>query len=171
MKKLIVIILAFFIQHSFAQSNMVKGTKYLVGKYGFSQYSVPKYGSLEFGMCYKEKMFLEFGAYYENGNVSSTQFENYGINVDAMFNVFNLKERIYLNSGLGAVGGYETLKTNKISNRYESFLYGGKYNAEIDILISSKVSLKTEFSQWYLHNSKLGQWYYTMMIGISYNLN
>ena len=172
MKKMMLVAFLLVTGVSYSQGNLVKGSKYLGLKYGMSKYSIPTYGMLEFGWCFKEKMVLKPFLTYEHGNVGSTIFNIGGIGSDISFNLFGVKNRFYANAGIGAHGGMEFLDSDRNPKLTEfALVFGGRAFVELDYSIGKKVSLKAEFSEWYSHNSNLGNCYYTGSIGVIYVLN
>jgi hypothetical protein len=154
-----------------SQSNLVKGSKYVSLKYGFSKYSLPTYVHGEFGVSFKEKMFFRSGIGYEYGNVGSTVFNVVYLNADYMYNLFNIKSRVFINGGLGAIGGLEMIESTRNPLKDQSLIYGGRAMVEADYLIGSKWSVKAEFSEWYARRSLIGNWYYTFTLGVAYVIN
>lgn len=154
-----------------AQSNLVKGNHYVALKYGLSKYSIPTYFNGEWGIAINEGMVLRSGLSYEHGNQGSTIFNNFYLNADFHYNIFNVKNRLFANMSLGPVSGMEFLKSDRDPLKDMSFVYGGKASAELDYLINTKWSLKMEFSQWYVRPSNLGAWFYTGTLGVGYVIN
>jgi hypothetical protein len=172
MRKALVIVLILFAPIGlFAQSNLVKGSKYVALKYGLSKYSLPSYVHAEFGSAFKEKMVFRSGVGYEYGNVGTTVFNVVYLNADYMYNLFDIKSRLFINGGLGAVGGLELIKSSRNPLKDQSLIYGARAMVEADYLIGNKWAVKAEFSEWYVRRSLIGNWYYTITLGVAYVIN
>lgn len=172
MKQVISTLLCVFaLAQCFSQSNLVKGSKFIDVKYGASKYSFPTYFHAEIGFCVKEKIMLRVGGGYEKGAVFTTAFENIYLNPDFMYNVYSLKNKLFLNLGLGAVGGIERINSTRNPFNDLTLIYGGRGLIEAEYFLFNKLSLKAEFAEWYVPESKLGKFFYTGTIGLSYVIN
>lgn len=172
MNKIFLICCCFFLIGEIqAQGNLVKGSRFISVKYGASKYSFPRFVQGELGFCLNRKFVSRIGIGYEGGNVDNTRFNNVYLTPDLIYNIFSYHNKFSLNFGLGAVGGTENLESRVEKNWNSSLIYGGRGIAEIEYCISQKVSLKGEFSQWYVNNSDLGNLFFLGTIGFSFLIN
>lgn len=169
---LVVLVVCAHVSFSFGQSvGLVKGSRFIDVHYGLSRYSIPKYGAVYYGMVFKEQMALRFGGTYENGAVGGTDFNILGGGGDYIYSIYNHNGKIYLNSGAGVFGGVELLESRYDFRKGTQFVFGGRVFGAVNFSVGKKVALGLEFSQWYSHLSKIGNWYYTGSINMVYNLN
>lgn len=174
MKRKILIAVALMIScMSFGQhGSTVKGGSYLTLKYGASKYSLPTWFELQYGYAFAEKMSLRSGIVYEYGEIGLTKMNIASIDVDVLYNVFSLRERVFVNVGLGGYTGVEMLASltdNTVRRR--TVIFGAKGFVGLDVPLSNKITLGAEFAQWYDHLSKLGRWHYTGSINLNYIIN
>jgi len=164
---------------SFGQSNLVKGGQYVAIKYGMSPESkttkgVPTLWQIETGKAIREKLIFRYGLLYEQGYIGSTDFFIPSIYSDFMSTPLHINNVVFFNVSLGVHTGLEYLfLNNKFAGRdsYNGVLFGGRAGVEIDYGISRLVSLKAELLEYYNPLSKLGQWHYTLTMGVSLNIN
>lgn len=154
-----------------AQSNLVKGSQVVSARFGGGKYSFGKFGQVDFGLAYQEKLLVRFGVSYERGLVGSTELAVGRVNVDHSFNLFDLKDRLYVNAVAGGYFGYESIESTRNPLSNTNFIFGANLGAEIDVFVTKKISMKGEFLQYYMQNSNLSPWFYTGTIGVSYVIN
>lgn len=172
MKKIMIVsfILTFLSFNSYSQSNLVVGGKFVNVKYGFSKYSFPTFGEVEYGYMFHEKMYIRGGFGFEHGKVESTVFNIPYLTVDYGWNFFNIKNFVFFNATIGPHIGLEYIRSDRIADKKaDTFIFGGRASIELDVYITSFLSFKYEFRHYYSHKSNLGNWYYTNTIGLSYS--
>lgn len=172
MKKTMIVslLLTFLSLGIYSQSNLVVGSRFINIKYGFSKHSFPTFGEVEYGYMFHEKMYLRGGLAFEHGKVESTVFNIPYLTVDYGWNFLNIKNYVFLNFTIGPHLGLEYIRSDRIPDRKnDTFIFGGRSSIELDVYITSFISLKYEFRHYYSHKSNLGNWYYTNTIGLSYS--
>ncbi|MFT6441364.1 MAG: hypothetical protein ACJASM_000901 [Salibacteraceae bacterium] len=171
MKWSLVIAVFAFSNASYSQSRgLLKGDKSFGFRAGSSFGSIPNYYQLEFGVVFKEKMQFRTSVFFDHGMYETTNYTVGGINMDFMYSLFAIKERVYFNVGIGAMLGNEGISSNIEPRTLNKFVLGARGVAELNIGLSEKIAMSLEFSQWYVAFSNLGDFHYTGTVGIHYNI-
>lgn len=167
-----ILCLLFFVPiMSIAQSNLVKGSKIVDLKFGGGKYSLLKYGQVDFGYQYKEKLYARVGLSYESAEVGSTALTVGRVNLDNGFTLLDIQDKVFFNLITGVYFGYESTKSLRNPISSNAFVFGGDFGFEVDVFLTKRLSAKAEILQYYMKNSAVSPWFYTGTVGLSYVFN
>lgn len=130
-----------------------------------------KFGNVGYGQQISNLLNITGELQFEKAEFNATPFSIYKIVGTTNFNLYNLKQKLFIiaSTGLfanyGVINNFEGLKSDQASTGYNWGLVGG---VELEYFMLEKIVLFSNFRQSYLFADFLGNKTYTVGVGLKY---
>jgi len=135
-------------------------------------YGINENGSV-YGAVYSQYLqtvwIWNINAFYETGNVESTNSEQYMISSGVDYTYFQLFEFIYFNAGLSVFGGLEKLTSNEPRIKdVQNYIAGPAGNINVELYLGSRFLFQIKAEQFYSPLSKYGKLFPVYSLSLKY---
>jgi hypothetical protein len=103
---------------------------------------------------------------YETGTVGYTKYSRYSLNFQPGYTILKPFKNDYLTAYIPVLAGIESLSTDELTTKQNSFMYHVGVGINNELNISSALAILIFFDQMVIGQSKLGTRYYSVGAGL-----
>lgn len=147
----------------------IKGMMGIDAVYGWANFGT--FYEVGFSNDFSNKLIGRVGINYEEGKIVTSEYKASRLLAECIYTFGDLGEIAYFNIAMGGFGGYELAQNDEMNISENSFIYGLRGGAVVEIFITNRLVLLIQGFQYATIKSKFGSLHYQIGGGLRFLIN